>query len=143
MDTLTLNTFLSPILSVTSVWNTGETGDINVVPVCTREMNVCVYLQKKLKEVLRLGPTLKKIPQNQTRIFSPLKWSQSVLFSWKRDFPNMHQFVSDTFFEKTSKIREHCLLVICNYSVFDKTPRHLKIHTRHMHFYFCSIAIKL
>ena len=29
MDALTLSTFLSPILTVTTVWNTGETGDIN------------------------------------------------------------------------------------------------------------------
>ena len=28
MDTLTLSTFLIPILTVTTVWNTGETGDI-------------------------------------------------------------------------------------------------------------------
>ena len=31
MDVPTLSTFLSPILNVASVWNTGETGDINVV----------------------------------------------------------------------------------------------------------------
>ena len=29
MDVPTLRTFLSPILNVASVWNTGETGDIN------------------------------------------------------------------------------------------------------------------
>ena len=29
MDALTLGTFLSPILTITTVWNTGETGDIN------------------------------------------------------------------------------------------------------------------
>ena len=28
MDALTLSTFLSPILTVTTVWNTGETGEI-------------------------------------------------------------------------------------------------------------------
>ena len=28
MDVLTLGTFLSTILTVTTVWNTGETGDI-------------------------------------------------------------------------------------------------------------------
>ena len=28
MDALTLGTFLSPILTVTTVWNTGETGDM-------------------------------------------------------------------------------------------------------------------
>ena len=30
MDVHTLSTFLSPILTVASVWNTGETGEINV-----------------------------------------------------------------------------------------------------------------
>ena len=30
MDVPTLNLFLRPILTVTSVWNTGETGDINM-----------------------------------------------------------------------------------------------------------------
>ena len=29
MDALTLGTFLIPILTVTTVWNTGETGDTN------------------------------------------------------------------------------------------------------------------
>ena len=29
MDAFTLGTILSPILTVTTVWNTGETGDIN------------------------------------------------------------------------------------------------------------------
>ena len=29
MDALTLGTFLSPILTVTTVWNTRETGDID------------------------------------------------------------------------------------------------------------------
>ena len=30
MDALTLGMFLSPILTVTTVWNTGETGDIHI-----------------------------------------------------------------------------------------------------------------
>ena len=29
MDALTLGTFLSPIVTVTTVWNTGDTGDMN------------------------------------------------------------------------------------------------------------------
>ena len=29
MDALTLGTFFGPILTVTTVWNTGETGDMN------------------------------------------------------------------------------------------------------------------
>ena len=31
MDALTLGTFLGPILTVTIVWNTGETVDIKVI----------------------------------------------------------------------------------------------------------------
>ena len=31
MDALTLDTFFSPILTVTTVWNAGETGDINSI----------------------------------------------------------------------------------------------------------------
>ena len=31
MDAPTLSTFLSPILTVTTVWNTGETGDIDAI----------------------------------------------------------------------------------------------------------------
>ena len=34
MDVLILNTFLSPMLTVATVWNTGETGDINSRLVC-------------------------------------------------------------------------------------------------------------
>ena len=31
MDVLTLGTFLSPILTVATEWNTGETGDIYTI----------------------------------------------------------------------------------------------------------------
>ena len=44
IDVLTLGTFLSPILTVTTEWNTGETGDIKtkVQKVCHSDPHILV-----------------------------------------------------------------------------------------------------
>ena len=47
MDALTLGTFLSPILTVTIVWNTGETGDIyyrDIIPHYSKFFQSIAYL---------------------------------------------------------------------------------------------------
>ena len=41
MDVHTLNTFLRPILTVTSVWNTGETGDIHSTGLLRKVYWIC------------------------------------------------------------------------------------------------------
>ena len=44
MDVPTLNMLLRPIFTVTAVWNTGETGDINNKPVAN-------FTKKKREEI--------------------------------------------------------------------------------------------
>ena len=42
MDALTLGMFLSPILTVTTVWNTGETGDIHELKAKGEKMKCAI-----------------------------------------------------------------------------------------------------
>ena len=51
MDALTLSVFLSPILTVTIVWNTEETGDINIMKLSY------YYSQSKYKLIVYVGAT--------------------------------------------------------------------------------------
>ena len=42
MDVPTLSLFLRPILTVASVWNTGETGDINASPLILVALSLAI-----------------------------------------------------------------------------------------------------
>ena len=50
MDALTLGRFLSPILSVTTVWNTGETGDINITSFIEKGQPERLHFQENTKD---------------------------------------------------------------------------------------------
>ena len=65
MDALTLGTFLSPILTITTVWNTGETGDINT----TLLVGIDKIAQKNL-----VDPSCDKIlPRIKSKLFEKSK----------------------------------------------------------------------
>ena len=73
MDALTLGIFLSPILTVTTVWNTGETGDIHDCCI----LILCPARQELIKTLFKL-PCLKRrgVHHNHIRPVQPT-WQAS------------------------------------------------------------------